>query len=342
MSTTLAPPTVPDPRRQLAWTVAARAALTDPGTVHALLAARDVEETAADLISGAAGGFPSNLRDHATEDLNRAHRCGARLLTPEDEQWPRHEFDALDAPGSGTVSPVALWVRGAGRLDLFGQYRIAVIGARAATDYGVRVAADFAGTFASAGWTVTAGGAFGVDAAAHHAALVRQASTIAVLATGVDRAYPSAHTGLFDRIREQGLLVSEYPPGSPTAKSQFLQRNRLVVCFLGLPGLCIAEVIAYAQIKAGARAPYRVRQVSRKSVDQRVLRRVISSRLASRAASSSSSRSARSLRSSMLICSSSVMRRWRVSTSVGAPSPDVRQTASPSVSERRRSRALMV
>lgn len=247
MSMTLAPPTVPEPRRQLAWAVVARAAHTDPVTVHELLATRDVEEAAADLTSGAVGGSLSNLRDQATGDLDRAHRCRARLLTPEDEQWPRHEFDALDAPGSGTVSPVALWVRGAGRLDLFSQYRIAVIGARAATDYGVRVAADFAGTFATAGWTVLAGGAFGVDAAAHHAALVRQAPTVAVLATGVDRAYPSAHAGLFDRICENGLLVSEYPPGSPAAKSQFLQRNRLVAA------LSRAVVIPECGIRSGPR-----------------------------------------------------------------------------------------
>nr|WP_280463155.1 DNA-processing protein DprA [Nocardia carnea] len=144
MSTTPAPPAAPDPQRQLAWAIAARAAIIDPVTVHELLATRDVEEAAAELVSGSVGDFPSALRDQANGDLDRAHRSGARLLTPEDEQWP-HELDALDTPGTGTVSPVALWIRGAGRLDLFGQYRIAVIGARAATDYGVRVAADFAG-----------------------------------------------------------------------------------------------------------------------------------------------------------------------------------------------------
>lgn len=247
MSMTLAPPSAPDPRRQLAWAVLARAALTDPVAVHDLLRTRDVEEAAADLISGVVGGFPSGLRDQAAGDLDRAQRSGARLLTPEDDQWPRHEFGALDAPGTDTVSPVALWVRGGGRLDLFGQYRIAVIGARAATDYGVRIAADFAGTFATAGWSVVAGGAFGVDAAAHRAALVRQAPTVAVLATGVDRAYPSAHAGLFDRIREHGLLVSEYPPQFPASKSQFLQRNRLVAA------LSRAVVIPECGIRSGAR-----------------------------------------------------------------------------------------
>lgn len=248
MSMTLAPPTnAPDPRRQLAWAVVARAALTDPVTVRNLLATRDVEEIATDLISGVVSGFPSGLRDQATGDLDSARRSDARLLTPEDDQWPRQEFDALDAPGTDTVSPVALWVRGTARLDLFGQYRIAVIGARASTNYGIQVTADFAGTFATAGWTVVAGGAFGIDAAAHRAALVRQAPTIAVLATGVDRAYPAAHTDLFDRIREHGLLVSEYPPQFPASKSQFLQRNRLVAA------LSRAVVIPECGIRSGSR-----------------------------------------------------------------------------------------
>ncbi|WP_432278198.1 DNA-processing protein DprA [Nocardia carnea] len=91
------------------------------------------------------------------------------------------------------------------------------------------------------------GGAFGVDSAAHRAALVRQTPTVAVLATGVDRAYPSAHAGLFDRIREHGLLVSEYPPGSPVAKTQFLQRNRLVAA------LSQAVVIPECGIRSGSR-----------------------------------------------------------------------------------------
>ncbi|MGW6335912.1 DNA-processing protein DprA [Nocardia rhamnosiphila] len=248
MSMASAPPTnVPDPRRQLAWAVVARAALTDPVTAHNLLRTRDVEEAAVELTSGAIGGFSSGLRDQAARDLDLAHQYDARLLTPEDDQWPGHEFDALDAPAAGSVSPVAVWVRGAGFLDLFGQYRIAVIGARAATEYGIRVTADFAGTFATAGWTVVSGGAFGVDAAAHRAAMVRQAPTIAVLATGVDRAYPAAHAGLFDRVREHGLLVSEYPPGSSAAKSQFLQRNRLVAA------LSRAVVIPECGIRSGSR-----------------------------------------------------------------------------------------
>jgi DNA processing protein len=247
MSTALAPAATPDPQRELAWAVVARAALTDPSTIRDLLATGDVEDIAADLISGTLSGFPSGLRDLAARDLDGAHRSSARLLTPEDDQWPRQDLAALDSPGTDTVGPVALWVRGHGRLDLFGQYRVAVIGARAATNYGVQVAADFAGSFATAGWVVVSGGAFGIDAAAHRAALVRQTPTIAVLATGVDRAYPSAHATLFDRIRDNGLLVSEYPPGTSAAKSQFLQRNRLVA------SLSRAVVIPECGIRSGSR-----------------------------------------------------------------------------------------
>lgn len=247
MPTTLSPPTAPDPQRQLAWAVVARAALTDPGLAHELLRTRDVEEVDSDITSGVIGGLPSGLRDHAARDLDRAHRYDARLLTPDDNQWPRHELAALDGPDTGAVSPIALWVRGTASLDLFAKSRIAVIGARAASEYGIRVAADFAGTFATAGWTIIAGGAFGVDAAAHQAALVRQAPTVAVLATGVDRTHPSAHADLFDRIREHGLLVSEYPPGSPAAKPHFLQRNRLVAA------LSRAVVIPECGLRSGSR-----------------------------------------------------------------------------------------
>ncbi|MEV3965203.1 DNA-processing protein DprA [Nocardia sp. NPDC050193] len=242
MTDSPSPPTVPDPRRQRAWAVVARAALTDPPAVHT----HGVQDAASDIASGAVTGFPAGLGEQAARDLDRAYACGARLLTPDDDQWPRHEVDALDTSGTGSESPIALWVRGTARLDLFGQYRIAVIGARAASDYGIRVAADFAGTFATAGWTVVSGGAFGVDAAAHQAALVRHAPTIAVLATGVDRAHPSAHAGLFDRISEHGLLVSEYPPGSPAATPRFLHRNRLVAA------LSRAVVIPECGLRSGS------------------------------------------------------------------------------------------
>ncbi|MFD4407723.1 DNA-processing protein DprA [Nocardia sp. NPDC058499] len=240
-------PALDDPRRRLAWATVARAALSHAEVVHDLLRALPVEEVTFRLDSGTIAEIPAGVREQAERDLDRGHRCGARFLTPDDDQWPRDCLAGLDAPGTGTTSPLGLWVRGSARLDLFTRYRVAVVGARAATGYGIQVTADFAGDFTSRGWIVVSGGAFGVDAAAHRAALVRQAPTIAVLATGIDRAYPAPHADLLDRITEHGLLVSEYPPGTHAAKERFLQRNRLVAA------LSRAVVIPECGLRSGTR-----------------------------------------------------------------------------------------
>lgn len=247
MPDSLSPPTVDDPRRRLAWAVLARAALTHAAAVHDLLRAHPVEEAASRLDSGTIAGLPTGVGEQAERDLDRAHRCGARLLTPDDDEWPRESLAVLDEPGTATTGPLGLWVRGSARLDLFTQYRIAVIGSRAASGYGIQATADFAGDFTTAGWIVVSGGAFGVDAAAHRAALVRQAPTIVVLAAGVDRAYPAAHADLFDRITEHGLLVSEYPPDTHPAQARFLHRNRLVAA------LSRAVVIPECGLRSGTR-----------------------------------------------------------------------------------------
>ncbi|WP_280423707.1 DNA-processing protein DprA [Nocardia carnea] len=242
------PPTiVDDPRRRLAWATVARAALTHADVVHDRLRTLPVEEVAFRLDSGTIAEVPAGARAQAQRDLDRADRCGARFLTPDDEDWPRESLAALDAPGTATASPLGLWVRGSARLDLFTPYRVAVVGARAASGYGIQVTTDFAGDFTSAGWIVVSGGAFGVDAAAHRAALVRHAPTIAVLATGIDRPYPTAHADLLDRITEHGLLVTEYPPGTHASKDRFLQRNRLVAA------LSRAVVIPECGLRSGTR-----------------------------------------------------------------------------------------
>ncbi|MGW1742072.1 DNA-processing protein DprA [Nocardia sp. NPDC001965] len=246
MADSLLPPAV-DPRRRVAWAAVARAALTHADAVHALLRAHPIEEVALRLDSGAVPGLSAGAGEHAERDLDRADRCGARLLTPDDQEWPGESLAVLDAAGTATTSPLGLWVRGSTRLDLIARSRIAVVGARAASGYGIQVTAGFAGNFTTAGWIVVSGGAFGVDAAAHRAALVRQAPTIAVLATGVDRTYPAAHTELFDRITEHGLLISEYPPGTIAAKHRFVHRNRLVAA------LSRAVVIPECGLRSGAR-----------------------------------------------------------------------------------------
>ncbi|WP_280227546.1 DNA-processing protein DprA [Nocardia farcinica] len=233
MSTDTAAPAPPasSPDRRLAWAVLARAALTTPTAVEHLLADTntDVEDAAHRLgDAGETFSVPADLRERAVGDLDRAEAVGARLLTREEFEWPTARLAGLGTPGVRGRMPVALWLRGPARLNAFSGHSVAVIGARACTQYGNSVAHDFAGHFAERGWTVLSGGAFGIDATAHQAALAQEGATVAVMATGIDRYYPAGNQTLLDRIAERGLLVSEYPPGETARRDRFLERNRLV------------------------------------------------------------------------------------------------------------------
>lgn len=147
---------------------------------------------------------------------------GIRLIAPGDPEWPGQLADL------GDDQPYALWLRGNADLRFSCLRSLAIVGSRAATAYGSYVAAEFAGSVAARGWAVVSGGAFGVDAAAHRAALGADGVTVAVLACGVDVPYPSAHTELFDAIAAQGVLVSEWPPGRHVSRLRFLVRNRVI------------------------------------------------------------------------------------------------------------------
>jgi DNA processing protein len=147
---------------------------------------------------------------------------GIRLIAPGDPEWPGQLADL------GDDQPYALWLRGNADLRFSCLRSVAIVGSRAATAYGSYVAAEFAGSVAARGWAVVSGGAFGVDAAAHRAALGADGVTVAVLACGVDVPYPSAHAELFDAIAAQGVLVSEWPPGRHVTRLRFLVRNRVI------------------------------------------------------------------------------------------------------------------
>ena len=204
-------------------------------------------------------------RDESLADLARAEKCGARLVVPEDDEWPALPLHALtvalaDEPEdprmqsdrtTAPVPPMALWVRGPARLDEVVDRSVAIVGARASTAYGEHVAAELAHQLGERGWTVVSGGAFGIDAAAHRGAMAAEAPTVAVLACGVDRPYPAAHGALFHRIAESGLLVSEWPPGCAPLRHRFLVRNRLIA------GLTRGTVVVEAAARSGAQATAR-------------------------------------------------------------------------------------
>lgn len=189
--------------------------------------------------------------DRVEADLATAAALGARLVIPEDEEWPRWPFTALDQAAArgvkDTVAPLALWVRGPGRLDELTERAVAVVGARAATAYGEHVASELGYGLAGRSQTVVSGAAYGIDAAAHRGALAAYGDTVAVLGCGVDVPYPSGHGELLRRIAEYGAVVSEYPPGTPPAKHRFLIRNRLIA------GLSQGTVIVEAGVRSGAR-----------------------------------------------------------------------------------------
>jgi DNA processing protein len=184
------------------------------------------------VLARSAAGDPRRLAEAA---LRRADRLGARILVPADAEWPAGvaalatlELDAGGRINQDTRPPLCVWARGGPPLGPAMERSVAVVGARAATDYGVHVTTEIGFGLAERGWTVVSGGAFGIDAAAHRAALAAGGLTIAVLACGVDRPYPAGNAALFERIAESGLLISEWPPGAEPLRHRFLIRNRVI------------------------------------------------------------------------------------------------------------------
>lgn len=173
--------------------------------------------------------------------LADTERFGVRVLVPGDELWPDGLADLREH------APVALWVKGdAALLSAPIRDRVAMVGARAATGYGEHLATALTDDLARAGRQVASGGAYGIDRAAHRAALAAGGATIAVLAGGLDRLYPAGHRELLERIGEKGTLVSELPPGAVPTRWRLLQRNRL------LAALSEAVVVVEAGYRSGA------------------------------------------------------------------------------------------
>ncbi|MGN9761336.1 DNA-processing protein DprA [Streptomyces sp. SD31] len=162
------------------------------------------------------------VRVEPGRDLAVAREAGVRFLCPGDVEWPGQLDDLGDA------RPIGLWVRGRASLRMWALRSVALVGARACTEYGAHMAATLAGGLAERGWVVVSGGAYGVDGAAHRGALGAGGATVAVLACGVDRPYPRGHTQLINRIAEQGLVLGELPPGDHPTPSRFIVRNRVI------------------------------------------------------------------------------------------------------------------
>ena len=141
--------------------------------------------------------------------------------------------------------PPRLYLRGAAE-DVLARRTVAVVGARSCSPYGAHVARRLGRELAAAGLVVVSGLARGVDGEAHRGALEAGGLTVAVLGCGIDRDYPAAHSDLARRIREGGLIVSEYEPGVEPAPWRFPARNRIIA------GLSTATVVVEARERSGA------------------------------------------------------------------------------------------
>ncbi|MBI4460383.1 MAG: DNA-processing protein DprA, partial [Acidobacteria bacterium] len=155
----------------------------------------------------------------AAQEAEQARQLGVRLLTIREADYPPLLREIFDPP-------LVLYIRG--EIGLLHAHAVAVVGTRRPTPYGRAMAERLAGDLASRGLAIVSGLARGVDAAAHRAALEAGGKTIAVLGTGADVIYPTENKKLFERILEQGSVVSEFPLGSFPAPQNFPIRNRII------------------------------------------------------------------------------------------------------------------
>lgn len=189
-------------------------------------------------------GRPSFDRGQLDAARQRAQR-EIDLLTRADISLVACTCPAFPAP-LRTIADCPVLLSCRGDLDCLAQPAVAVIGSRAASDYGRRVAAMLAGELAGRGLTVVSGAAYGIDAAAHRGALAAGGRTAAVLGCGVDVAYPRTHADLLGEIAGQGVLLSEYPLGTRPEGFRFPARNRII------SGLVQGVVVVEATEKSGS------------------------------------------------------------------------------------------
>jgi len=234
------------------WARLLLARLAEPAdaTVGARVLEVGAVRAAQEVISGRSPvrtlpGLRVRLGDRDPDDIVRAdltvgRRCGAQPLRPGTAGWPTQVDDL------GERTPLVLWVRGAADLRLIALRSISVVGTRAATSYGEQIARRWSAEFTAQGCSVVSGGAFGVDAAAHRGALAAGGVTVCILACGVDVAYPRSHDALLASIVNDGLVISESPPGAAAMRQRFLSRNRLIAA------LTRGTVVIEAALRSGA------------------------------------------------------------------------------------------
>jgi DNA processing protein len=178
-----------------------------------------------------------HLRRRAARALSSARRLAIDAVPLGDPRYPALLATVSDAP-------LVLWLKG--DPSTLSHPSVAIVGSRAATPYGLEAASRLAGDLAAAGALVVSGLARGVDSAAHRGALDAGGQTAAVLGSGVNVVYPPEHADLAGRIAGQGVVLSEWPPGTPPRPFHFPARNRII------SGLSLAVVVVEAAEKSGS------------------------------------------------------------------------------------------
>jgi DNA processing protein len=169
--------------------------------------------------------------------LYEIEKAGAQFLTPEHEHWPIGVNQLVNPP-------IGLIVKGDSTCLMTDS--LAIVGSRKPTNYGANVASEFARGFSDLGWTIISGGAYGIDSYAHRATLQANGATIAVLATGIEVAYPKSNQKLFNEMSAHGALISELMPYESAMPSRFLVRNRLIA------SIAKATLVVEAAYKSGS------------------------------------------------------------------------------------------
>ncbi len=171
------------------------------------------------------------------KNYDSMERQGIRLITRQDSEYPEQLAHIYDAPW-------VLYVKGK-PLQL--QYpMVAVVGARECSAYGEAIAKKLGAELSRAGVIVVSGMAAGIDSFAHKGVLQNDGITYAVMGCGIDKCYPASGIDLYMRIQKRGAILSEYPPGYPSAKGCFPMRNR-IIC-----GMCQAVVVVEARKRSGS------------------------------------------------------------------------------------------
>jgi DNA processing protein len=152
------------------------------------------------------------------KDVLETH--SVQYVCNSDLNWPTRLNDL------GKRKPLGIFYKG--NYEVLDQENVSIVGTRKSSIYGNSIAGEFAFDLASIGFNVVSGGAIGIDTASHHGALNAQGKTICVQANGLHKLYPSKNEILFDKITQNGLMISEYPLGRNPTKNSFLDRNRII------------------------------------------------------------------------------------------------------------------